>query len=150
MPHVVSVTKSLRTNVTPHRPVAGRYAQRCRRIAHRHPDGADIWSARIFHPTRTERVGVIDEVMPYPRGPKLGAYFNRRGNVKAQRSGIALPILICPGCHRGRLGVPDGRRGKVTCPRCGAEWFHPETIELSEIEFRCSQSGARFVVQSSR
>jgi hypothetical protein len=38
----------------------------------------------------------------------------------------------------------------VTCPRCGAEWFHPETIELSEIEFRCSQSGARFVVQSSR
>jgi hypothetical protein len=38
----------------------------------------------------------------------------------------------------------------VTCPRCGAEWFYPETIELSEVEFRCSESGARFVVQTSR
>jgi hypothetical protein len=61
-----------------------------------------------------------------------------------------LTILICPGCGRGGLRVPDGRRGKVTCPRCGAEWFHPETIELSEVEFRCSQNGARFVVQLSR
>jgi hypothetical protein len=45
--------------------------------------------------------------------------------------------------------VPDGRRGKVTCP-CGAEWFHPPTVELTEVEFRCSHSGARFVVQLSR
>jgi hypothetical protein len=48
------------------------------------------------------------------------------------------------------LRVPDGRRGKVTCPRCGAEWFYPETIDVSEVEFRCAQSGARFVVQLSR
>jgi hypothetical protein len=61
-----------------------------------------------------------------------------------------LAILTCPGCGRGGLRVPDGRRGKVTCPRCGAEWFYPETIELSEVEFRCSESGARFVVQTSR
>jgi hypothetical protein len=61
-----------------------------------------------------------------------------------------LAILTCPGCGRGGLRVPDGRRGKVTCPRCGAEWFYPESIELSEVEFRCSQSGARFVVQLSR
>lgn len=61
-----------------------------------------------------------------------------------------MAILICPGCGRGGLRVPSGRRGKVTCPRCGAEWFHPETIEVSEVEFRCSQNGARFVVQLSR
>jgi hypothetical protein len=59
-------------------------------------------------------------------------------------------ILTCPGCDRGGLRVPDGRRGKVTCPFCGAEWFHPPTIELSEVEFRCAKSGARFVVQMSR
>lgn len=61
-----------------------------------------------------------------------------------------MAILTCPGCGRGGLRVPDGRRGKVTCPTCGAEWFHPETIELSEVEFRCAQSGARFIVQLSR
>jgi hypothetical protein len=61
-----------------------------------------------------------------------------------------LAILTCPGCGRDGLRIPDGRRGKVTCPRCGAEWFYPESIELSEVEFRCSQSGARFVVQLSR
>ncbi len=61
-----------------------------------------------------------------------------------------MALLTCPGCGRGGLRVPDGRRGKVTCPRCGAEWFYPETIELSEVEFRCGQSGARFIVQLSR
>ena len=61
-----------------------------------------------------------------------------------------MAILTCPGCGRGGLRVPDGRRGKVTCPSCGAEWFHPETIEFSEVEFRCSKSGARFRVISSR
>jgi transcription elongation factor Elf1 len=61
-----------------------------------------------------------------------------------------LPILTCPGCGRGGLRIPDGRRGNVTCPTCGAEWFYPERIELSEVEFRCAQSGARFVVQLSR
>lgn len=38
----------------------------------------------------------------------------------------------------------------MTCPTCGAEWFHPETIELSDVEFKCSRSGARFNVISSR
>jgi hypothetical protein len=38
----------------------------------------------------------------------------------------------------------------VTCPLCGAQWFHPNTIELSDVEFRCSKSGARFNVISSR
>jgi hypothetical protein len=61
-----------------------------------------------------------------------------------------MAILNCPGCDRGGLRVPDGRRGKVTCPTCGAEWFYPETIELSEVEFRCSGSGARFVVVLAR
>jgi hypothetical protein len=59
-----------------------------------------------------------------------------------------LAIIVCPGCQR-KLRVPDGKRGTVTC-RCGAEWFHPETIEFSDVEFRCSKSGARFNVISSR
>jgi uncharacterized Zn finger protein (UPF0148 family) len=83
--------------------------------------------------------------------PKLGPYFSQWTNLKAlPLGGFGLAILTCPGCGRGGLRVPDGRRGKVTCPTCGAEWFHPETIELSEVEFRCAQSGARFIVQLSR
>jgi hypothetical protein len=60
-----------------------------------------------------------------------------------------LATVICPGCSH-KLRIPDGKRGTVTCPLCGAEWFHPETIELSDVEFRCSKSGARFNVISSR
>lgn len=60
-----------------------------------------------------------------------------------------MAIVFCPGCKH-KLRVPDGRRGTVTCPRCRAEWFHPETIELSDVEFRCSMSGALFNVISSR
>lgn len=60
-----------------------------------------------------------------------------------------LPILSCPGCTQ-KLRVPDSKRGTVTCPRCGSEWFYPETIELSDVEFRCSKSGARFNIISSR
>jgi hypothetical protein len=70
--------------------------------------------------------------------------------VRSDAKGGHLAILTCPGCGRGGLRVPDGRRGKVTCPSCGAEWFHPATVELSEVEFRCAKSGARFVVQMSR
>jgi hypothetical protein len=33
---------------------------------------------------------------------------------------------------------------------CGSEWFYPEIIELSSVEFRCSASGAKFNVISSR
>jgi predicted RNA-binding Zn-ribbon protein involved in translation (DUF1610 family)/uncharacterized Zn finger protein (UPF0148 family) len=61
-----------------------------------------------------------------------------------------MAILTCPGCGRGGLRVPDGKRGKVTCPTCGAEWFHPEQIELSEVAFRCAKSGAHFAVILSR
>ena len=60
-----------------------------------------------------------------------------------------MAIVFCPGCGK-KLRIPDGKRGTVTCPRCEAEWFHPETIELSDVEFRCSMSGARFNVISSR
>jgi len=60
-----------------------------------------------------------------------------------------LAILSCPGCSH-RLRVPDNKRGTVTCPLCSSEWFHPEVIELSSVEFRCSASGARFNVISSR
>jgi hypothetical protein len=60
-----------------------------------------------------------------------------------------LAILSCPGCSQ-KLRVPDGRKGTVTCPHCRAEWFHPEIIELSDVEFRCSKSGARFNIISSR
>src|SRR2546430_6639045 len=67
------------------------------------------------------------------------------------RDGVEeLAILSCPGCGRGGLRVPDGRRGKVTCPSCGAQWFHPETVESSEVEFRCSKTGARFTAIASR
>jgi hypothetical protein len=59
-----------------------------------------------------------------------------------------LAILSCRVCGQ-RLRIPEGKRGRVACP-CGAEWFHPETIELSEVEFRCSMSGARFSVISVR
>jgi hypothetical protein len=60
-----------------------------------------------------------------------------------------LAIVICPGCSH-KLRIPDGKSGKVTCPHCGAEWFHPDTLELSDVAFRCSMSGARFNVISSR
>jgi hypothetical protein len=60
-----------------------------------------------------------------------------------------MAIEICPGCSH-KLRIPDGKRGTVTCPLCGAQWFHPKTIELSDVEFRCSMSGARFNVVSSR
>jgi hypothetical protein len=60
-----------------------------------------------------------------------------------------LAIVSCPGCSQ-KLRLPDSKRGTVTCPQCGAEWFHPETVELSDVEFRCSASGARFNVISSR
>jgi hypothetical protein len=63
--------------------------------------------------------------------------------------GGILAIVICPGCSR-KLRIPDGKRGTVTCPLCDAEWFHPNTVELSDVEFRCSISGARFNVISSR
>ena len=59
-----------------------------------------------------------------------------------------MAVVSCHVCGQ-KLRVPDGKRGTVTCP-CGAEWFHPETIELSDVEFRCSRSGARFNVISSR
>ncbi len=36
-----------------------------------------------------------------------------------------MTILSCPGCAR-KLRVPDNKRGTVTCPLCGSEWFHPE------------------------
>ena len=61
----------------------------------------------------------------------------------------ALAILSCPGC-RQKLRVPDNKRGTVTCPLCGTEWFHPEVIELSSVEFRCAASGAKFKVIGSR
>jgi predicted RNA-binding Zn-ribbon protein involved in translation (DUF1610 family) len=61
----------------------------------------------------------------------------------------ALAIESCHGCSH-KLRIPDGKRGTVTCPLCGAQWFHPKTIELSDVEFRCSKSGARFNVISSR
>ena len=59
-----------------------------------------------------------------------------------------MTIVVCRVCSQ-KLRIPDGKRGKVTCP-CGAEWFHPESVELSDVEFRCSTSGARFNVVSSR
>jgi hypothetical protein len=59
-----------------------------------------------------------------------------------------LAILTCHVCGQ-KLRIPDGKRGRVACP-CGAEWFYPETIELSDVEFRCSMSGARFNVISAR
>jgi len=57
-----------------------------------------------------------------------------------------IPCIACP----QKLRVPDDKRGTVTCPSCGATWFHPETLELSDVEFRCSFTGARFSVISSR
>jgi hypothetical protein len=60
-----------------------------------------------------------------------------------------LAIIVCPICNQ-KLRIPDGKRGTVNCPICSAQWFHPETIELSDVEFRCSISGARFNVISSR
>ena len=60
-----------------------------------------------------------------------------------------MTVISCIGCDR-KLRVPDGKRGTVTCPHCCAEWFHPQTLELSDIEFRCSFTGARFKVMSAR
>jgi hypothetical protein len=64
--------------------------------------------------------------------------------------GRILATVICPGCSQ-KLRIPDDKRGTVYCPRCGAEWFYPETVELSDVEFRCSvKNGARFNVILSR
>ncbi len=60
-----------------------------------------------------------------------------------------MTVVSCIGCEQ-KLRVPEGKRGTVTCPHCGAAWFHPETLELSDVEFRCSFTGARFNVISSR
>ena len=60
-----------------------------------------------------------------------------------------MTVVSCIGCEQ-KLRVPAGKRGTVTCPHCGAAWFHPETLELSDVEFRCSFTGARFNVISSR
>jgi hypothetical protein len=52
---------------------------------------------------------------------------------------------------RSQAAYSRREAGTVTCTVCGAEWFYPETIELSDVEFRCSMSnGARFNVISSR
>jgi hypothetical protein len=42
----------------------------------------------------------------------------------------ALAILSCPGCDQ-RLRVPDDKRGTVTCPVCGCEWFQDGSPETS-------------------
>ncbi len=81
---------------------------------------------------------------------KLATAFGTRGANNAPRGKSALAIITCPGCGRGDLRIPDGRRGTVTCPGCGAKWFYPETVEISDVDFRCSKSGARFTVTSSR
>jgi hypothetical protein len=60
-----------------------------------------------------------------------------------------MTIVSCPASGH-KLRVPEGKRGTVRCPHCGAEWFHPETLELCDVEFRCSLSGAYFNVISSR
>jgi len=60
-----------------------------------------------------------------------------------------MAIISCIGCSHA-LRIPDGRRGTVRCPHCRAEWSHPETIEFSNVDFRCSESGAQFNVISSR
>lgn len=61
-----------------------------------------------------------------------------------------MALISCPGCGRHRLRIPDGRRGKVKCPTCSAEWFYPVSVEINEVEFRCAHSGARFVIQLTR
>src|ERR1700726_1823369 len=81
--------------------------------------------------------------------PVEGRDLSSRRNPAPGRREHNLTVVVCPGCSRN-LRIPDGKRGTVTCPHCGAEWFHPETIELSDVEFRCSKSGARFNVISSR
>ena len=89
-----------------------------------------------------KRVFTNSQRAPTPRSSETTAQQGLR------RSRI-LAVLSCPGCSQ-KLRVPDGKRGTVSCPHCGSEWFHPETIELSDVEFRCSKSGARFNVISSR
>jgi len=58
-------------------------------------------------------------------------------------------VLSCPECEQ-KLRIPDGKRGKVGCPVCGAGWLYPEAIELSGVEFRCAKNGAPFHVILSR
>jgi hypothetical protein len=60
-----------------------------------------------------------------------------------------MAVISCIACSY-KLRVPDDKRGTVTCPNCRATWFYPETLELSDVEFRCSFTGAKFNVLSSR
>ena len=39
-----------------------------------------------------------------------------------------MAILSCRGCDK-RLRIPDNKRGRVICPLCGTQWFHPEAVE---------------------
>ena len=81
------------------------------------------------------------------KAPEQGRLLKRQPR---RWGGVELAIVICPGCSH-KLRIPDGKRGTVTSPRCGAEWFYPETVELSDVEFRCSvKNGARFNVILSR
>jgi hypothetical protein len=63
---------------------------------------------------------------------------------------VGLPPLLAPepiaGWHAARSRRVSSRRPA----RPHRLPWHPETIELSDIEFRCSMSGARFNVISSR
>ena len=65
---------------------------------------------------------------------------------------MAEPVK-CPACGRGLRGVPENRRGLVTCSitagGCGTKFHHPPT-ERSTIAFRCSRDGSAFWVTFKR
>jgi hypothetical protein len=73
--------------------------------------------------------------------PRLQSVACMRLRTSRQRSSAA---------SLNRSPNPGRQARDRSCPRCGAEWFYPESIELSDVEFRCSMSGARFNVLSSR
>lgn len=61
-----------------------------------------------------------------------------------------MEVVSCPSC--GTKARVPGDRGliKVKCPSCATRYFYPATYEVSEVQFRCSQNGLRFVIATRR
>lgn len=59
-------------------------------------------------------------------------------------------IISCPSCG-AKARVPDDRGLiKVKCPACATRFFYPATFQLSDVQFRCTGDGTKFVVSLRR
>lgn len=64
--------------------------------------------------------------------------------------GAGMEIVSCPSCNTKARVPTDRGIIKVKCPSCTTRYFYPATSEVSEVRFRCSQDGSRFVIATKR